>query len=92
MINIWHKSNTATEINFLMSRFRFVDLFVRVSNSVAITMYENLGYTVYRKVLQYYSGDKDEDAYDMRKALSRDTNKTSVIPLEKDVHIDELEY
>jgi len=55
-------------------------------------MYENLGYTVYRKVLQYYSGDKDEDAYDMRKALSRDTNKTSVIPLEKDVHIDELEY
>ena len=75
-----------------MLRFRFVDLFVRVSNSVAITMYENLGYTVYRKVLQYYSGDKDEDAYDMRKALSRDTNKMSVIPLEKDVHIDELEY
>ena len=76
----------------IILRFRFVDLFVRVSNAVAITMYENLGYTVYRKVLQYYSGDKDEDAYDMRKALSRDTNKTSVIPLEKDVHIDELEY
>ncbi len=35
-----------------------MDLFVRVSNSVAITMYNNLGYTVYRKVLQYYSGEK----------------------------------
>ena len=43
---------------FFIDHFRFVDLFVRVSNSVAITMYENLGYSVFRKVLQYYSGDK----------------------------------
>ena len=35
-------------------RCYFVDLFVRVSNQVAITMYKNLGYTVYRTVLQYY--------------------------------------
>ena len=41
----------------------FVDLFVRVSNEVATTMYTRLGYTVYRKVLEYYSGDPDEDAY-----------------------------
>ena len=41
----------------------FVDLFVRVSNSVAISMYKKLGYIVYRTVLQYYSGDPDEDAY-----------------------------
>lgn len=41
----------------------FVDLFVRVSNNVAIKMYTNLGYIVYRKVLEYYSGDPDEDAY-----------------------------
>ena len=27
----------------------FVDLFVRVSNSVAINMYKALGYTIYRK-------------------------------------------
>ena len=71
---------------------RFVDLFVRVSNSVAITMYENLGYSVFRKVLQYYSGEKDEDAYDMRKALARDVDKKSIIPLDHPVHIDELEY
>ena len=29
----------------------FVDLFVRVSNLVAINMYKALGYTIYRKVM-----------------------------------------
>jgi len=32
-------------------RCYFVDLFVRVSNNVAVGMYEKLGYTVYRRVL-----------------------------------------
>jgi N-terminal acetyltransferase B complex catalytic subunit len=45
----------------------FVDLFVRVSNDVAIGMYERLGYSVYRRVVEYYSGnapgEKDEDAF-----------------------------
>lgn len=40
-----------------------MDLFVRVSNKVAITMYQQLGYIVYRTVLEYYNGDPDEDAY-----------------------------
>jgi N-terminal acetyltransferase B complex catalytic subunit len=40
-----------------------VDLFVRVSNKVAVDMYNKLGYTVYRTVLEYYSGEVDEDAY-----------------------------
>ena len=35
---------------------------------------------------------EDEDAYDMRKALSRDTEKKSVIPLTRPVHMHELEY
>ena len=39
----------------------FVDLFVRASNALAIAMYHNLGYIVYRQVLGYYSGE--EDAY-----------------------------
>jgi N-terminal acetyltransferase B complex catalytic subunit len=56
----------------------FVDLFVRVSNTIAINMYHHLGYIVYRRVLEYYSGD--EDAYDMRKALKRDVEKKSMIP------------
>ena len=35
---------------------------LRVSNKIAINFYNKLGYTVYRTVLQYYSGDNDEDA------------------------------
>ncbi|XP_076055865.1 N-alpha-acetyltransferase 20 A [Oratosquilla oratoria] len=69
----------------------FVDLFVRVSNSVAISMYKKLGYIVYRTVLQYYSGDPDEDAFDMRKALLRDVHKKSVIPLSHPVRPEDIE-
>ncbi|KAH3854821.1 N-alpha-acetyltransferase 20-like [Dreissena polymorpha] len=69
----------------------FVDLFVRVSNKVAVEMYNKLGYSVYRRVLQYYSGDVDEDAFDMRKAMSRDVDKTSIIPLKHPVRPEELE-
>ena len=67
----------------------FVDLFVRVSNKIAINFYRKLGYTVYRTVLQYYSGDNDEDAYDMRKALTMDVEGKSVVPLPAPVHIDD---
>ena len=63
-----------------------------MSNSIAISFYTRLGYTVYRTVLQYYSGDTDEDAYDMRKALTIDVNKKSVVPLESPVHMEELDY
>lgn len=68
----------------------FVDLFVRVSNNLAILMYSNLGYTVFRQVLNYYSGE--EDAFDMRKALPRDKDKLSVIPLPKPVKPEDLEW
>jgi len=57
----------------------FVDLYVRFSNQVAINMYKKMGYSIYRQVIGYYSGK--EDAYDMRKALPRDVDKKSVIPL-----------
>ncbi|DAZ98533.1 TPA: hypothetical protein N0F65_007032, partial [Lagenidium giganteum] len=69
----------------------FVDLFVRVSNSVAIGMYERFGYSVYRRVLGYYSSEDDgEDAFDMRKALPRDKDKKSIIPLPHPVTPDQL--
>ncbi|KAK9945294.1 hypothetical protein M0R45_010816 [Rubus argutus] len=68
----------------------FVDLFVRASNTPAIKMYEKLGYIIYRRVLRYYSGE--EDGLDMRKALSRDVEKKSIIPLKRPVTPDELEY
>lgn len=56
----------------------FVDLFVRKSNTIAQKLYEGLGYTVYRRVLDYYNDDPTdpdadgEDAYDMRKKGKRD--------------------
>ena len=45
----------------------FVDLFVRESNEVAIKMYRRLGYSIYRRVLGYYSGE--EDAYGKKKLI-----------------------
>ena len=39
----------------------YVDLFVRPSNGVAVKMYENFGYRIYRQVLGYYEGDMPED-------------------------------
>ncbi|XP_064622461.1 N-alpha-acetyltransferase 20-like [Lineus longissimus] len=69
----------------------FVDLFVRVSNNVAVDMYHRLGYSVFRRVIEYYSGETDEDAFDMRKALSRDVDKKSVIPLKHPVRPEDLE-
>jgi len=69
----------------------FVDLFVRKSNTAAINFYKSLGYIVYRTVLDYYSGEPDEDAYDMRKALSRDVEKKSIIALTAPVRPEDIE-
>lgn len=67
----------------------FVDLFVRKSNALAIDMYKKMGYSVYRQVIGYYSGE--EDAYDMRKPLSRDVDRKSAIPLDHPVYPDDLD-
>lgn len=64
---------------------------MRVSNKVAINMYMGLGYIVYRTVLEYYSGQPDEDAYDMRKALLRDQFKKSMIPLMHPVRPEDID-
>jgi N-terminal acetyltransferase B complex catalytic subunit len=53
-------------------------------------MYEGFGYSVYRRVLGYYSGN--EDAFDMRKAMPRDVARASVVPLNRDVRPHELEF
>ena len=70
----------------------FVDLFVRASNQLAIGMYEKFGYVTYRRVLGYYSGDDPEDALDMRKALPRDKEKKSIVPLDHPIRPEELEW
>ena len=57
---------------------------MRKSNKVAQALYNGMGYSVYRKVLDYYSDDptdatKDsEDAYDMRKPLKRDKDRKHI--------------
>ena len=70
----------------------FVDLFVRASNILAQNMYKKFGYSTYRRVIGYYNGEDSEDALDMRKALPRDKNKRSVIPLDRPVYPHELEW
>lgn len=61
----------------------FVDLFVRAGNDTAVNLYRGMGYSVFRRVVDYYSdnptGGRDgEDAFDMRKPLSRDKKKQHV--------------
>ena len=73
----------------------FVDLFVRSTNTIAIEMYKSLGYSLYRRVLEYYSGDpknKAEDAWDMRKSMPRDAEKKLMIPLDHPIQPHELEF
>ena len=52
--------------------------------------YLQFGYIIYRRVLGYYSDE--EDAFDMRKAMPRDVQKRSVIPMTRPVHPRELEF
>jgi len=71
----------------------FVDLFVRSSNALAIAMYEKMGYIKHSRVIDYYSGSANtepEDAFDMHKALTRDTKRKSMIPLNHDLQADEV--
>lgn len=70
----------------------FVDLFVRESNVSALKMYERMGYTIYRRVLDYYSGFRIEDGLDLRKSLSRDVTKSSQVPLDRPIHASQLEW
>ena len=73
-----------------------MDLFVRISNDNAINMYKNFGYSVYRQIIEYYAGGTaphappDEDAYDMRKALSRDPDGKSLVAKKKVIKTTEL--
>ncbi|KAI6190025.1 N-alpha-acetyltransferase 20-like protein [Aphelenchoides bicaudatus] len=60
-------------------------------NVIAVQMYERMGYVVYRRIIDYYSGEVPEDAFDMRKALSADTEGKSVIPLKEPVNSADLE-
>lgn len=49
---------------------------MRAENKVAQTLYEGMGYSVWRRVVSYYADD--EDAFDMRKPMSRDKETKTV--------------
>ena len=74
----------------------YVDLFVRPSNSIAQKMYRRLGYEVYQSVDKYYSpntrSENSEDAYDMRKSLSKDVTKELMQPTGKKIKPSELKF
>ncbi|XP_017151284.1 N-alpha-acetyltransferase 20 [Drosophila miranda] len=57
----------------------YVDLFLRVSNRPALSLYSSLGYVLRRTVLDYYPDEPvPENAYNMRKPLARDVLRRSV--------------
>lgn len=73
--------NSPHEVNF-------TDLFVKCNNSLALKLYEKLGYSVFRRVVGYYNSMEDgypkslsklhddKDAFDMRKSMARDEGKS----------------
>lgn len=77
----------------------FIDLFVKCSNKTAITLYEKLGYSVFRRVIGYYETgppknqsdstkeNDDIDAFDMRISLKRDVDNEAVRKNGRKVHV-----
>lgn len=75
----------------------FIDLFVKCSNKTAITLYEKLGYSVFRRVIGYYGTgnspidrkklDDDVDAFDMRISLQRDEKNETVRKNGRKTHV-----
>jgi N-terminal acetyltransferase B complex catalytic subunit len=64
----------------------FVDLFVRAENVVAQDLYRKMGYSVWRRVVGYYADN--EDAFDMRKPMSKDKERKTVREGGEDIHVD----
>ncbi|KAK1078654.1 N-alpha-acetyltransferase 20 [Friedmanniomyces endolithicus] len=67
----------------------FVDLFVRVENEAAIKLYEKMGYSIFRRISDYYNDGSD--AFDMRKPLKRDKQRKTVRPNGENIKIDPTE-
>ena len=71
-------------------------LLIQKPKKAAHKLYTNLGYTVYRTILNYYGGGTgavgEENAYDMRKSMSKDVKKETTVPLTRPVTADEIEW
>lgn len=57
--------NEFEKISNNIHKGNFVDLFVRITNDPAISMYKKLGYIVNEEIVNYYCNN--ESALDMRK-------------------------
>ncbi|KAL6499515.1 N(alpha)-acetyltransferase 20, NatB catalytic subunit [Orobanche gracilis] len=86
----WHGHVTAVTVAPEYRRQQLAKKLMNLLEDISDKIDKKLGYVVYRRVLRYYSGE--EDGLDMRKALSRDVEKKSMIPLKRPVTPDELEY
>ncbi|KAL3688193.1 hypothetical protein R1sor_014502 [Riccia sorocarpa] len=91
----WHGHVTAVTVAPHYRRQQLANKLMGILEEVTektCTMYEKLGYVIYRRVLRYYSGE--EDGLDMRKAMPRDVEKKSIIPLKRAVtpDLEELKY
>ncbi|KAF7329612.1 N-acetyltransferase [Mycena kentingensis (nom. inval.)] len=74
----------------------FVDLFVRCANTVAIEMYERMGYSVWRRIRGYYGlgsaeggGMRRMRLVNMRKPMARDLGRRSVRANGRDMIVDQ---
>jgi N-terminal acetyltransferase B complex catalytic subunit len=55
----------------------FVDLFVKDTNKPAFELYRKMGYSVYRRITNYYGGNCD--GLDMRKPMGRDVGHLHIV-------------
>ncbi|CAK9435814.1 uncharacterized protein LODBEIA_P04870 [Lodderomyces beijingensis] len=99
----YRRINLASKLCLALEQIRevqaclFIDLFVKVTNSLGRKLYEKLGYGVYRRVVGYYGGgrevpdrnslDDDIDAFDMRKRLPLDKDGRTVREMGEKVYV-----
>lgn len=60
-----------------------------MENTAAIVLYEKMGYSVYRRIVDYYNDGAD--AFDMRKPLARDTDRKTIRPNGEKIRVDPSE-
>lgn len=65
----------------------FVDLYVRCTNNIAVDLYEGLGYSVFRRVREYYGslglgpgGKDEEDAFGSSPLFAKNGGRFSSDP------------
>ena len=66
----------------------FIDLFVRPSNKMAVSMYRKWNYSVFRTVRAYYNSL--EDAWDMRKPGAIDVKKETIRPNGESIFVNDV--